>query len=134
MTRSINTLLSNNPLAKRLKALFERWVNQRLTRMGNKIVLNNRSIYVVPTRFGYILAAILLILLLNAMNYENSMAFMLTFLLTGIALLGMNYTYSNMAGLILSPAKNKSVFAGDRAILSFNVENPKTQLRQAFFR
>lgn len=105
--------LSNHINKVRVKA--QGWFNARIERSGNSITLTGRSIYVIPTRYGFMLAALLFGLLLGAMNYSNSMAFMMTFLVTGIAMLGMHFTYGTLVKLSIKPAPNKAIFAGQSA-------------------
>ena len=122
-----------SPLFASLQHRYDRWVNKRLTRMGKKIILNSRSVYILPTRFGLILGGILFILLLNAMNYENSMVFMLTFLLAGIVLLAMYHTFGNISGLTLSSGKTEGIYAGERATVIIYATNIDRRLRYALF-
>lgn len=91
------------------------WFNARIERHGNSITLTGRSIYVIPTRYGFMLGFMLFGLLLGSMNYSNSMAFMLTFLVGGIAILGMHYTYGTMVKLKIDVGSNKPIFAGQSA-------------------
>ncbi|PIE37265.1 MAG: DUF58 domain-containing protein [Gammaproteobacteria bacterium] len=102
-------------LYQTIRIKLHSWFNARIERHGNSITLTGRSIYVIPTRYGFLLGFMLFVLLLSAMNYSNSLAFMLTFLLTGIAVLGMHYTYGNMVKLKIEAAPNSPVFAGQRA-------------------
>jgi uncharacterized protein (DUF58 family) len=80
--------------------------------------LASRSTYILPTGYGVFFAIILYTMLMGSMNYSNSMGFMLTFLLAGMALVGMLYTYRNLVSLRLIAGHPKPVFAGD------NVEFP----------
>lgn len=102
-------------LVQPIRIQFDNWFDSRIKQQGSHVTLTNRNTYVVPTRFGYMLAAILFGLLLAAMNYSNSMAFMLTFLLTGIAVLGMHYTYATLAKLKIEVGKTPPVFAEQSA-------------------
>ena len=52
-------------------------------------------------------------MLLGAMNYANSMAFALTFLLAGIGLLAMHDTHANLVNLSIAAEPVAPVFAGD---------------------
>jgi len=63
--------------------------------------------------------AVLLVMLLGAINYNNNLAFMLVFLLGGIALVGLLHTYRNLHGLALLSAAVEPVFAGDVAVFTF---------------
>ncbi|MFT4045187.1 MAG: DUF58 domain-containing protein [Solimonas sp.] len=86
-------------------------------------------VYIVPTRFGYGFALMLLVMLLGAMNYSNSMAFLLTFLLAGIGLLCMHHTHANLVNLRLRSGVARPVFAGETAHVEVRIDNPSAQTR-----
>ncbi len=77
--------------------------------------LSSRSTYILPTGHGVFFALVLYAMLMGAMNYSNSMGLLLTFLLAGIALVGMIFTYRNLIALYLVAGHPKAVFAGDIA-------------------
>jgi len=85
--------------------------------------LHRRRIYVFPTRNGFWFGIILWVMLFGAMNYNNSMAFMMTFLLSGMALVSILYTYRNLAGLRISAGLTEPVFAGDTAHFALRFDN-----------
>ena len=66
----------------------------------------------LPTRHGLIFAIILFAMLLLAVNYNNSLAYMMTFSLFATVLVSMLYTHRNLAGICLSYGKCNAVFAG----------------------
>lgn len=101
------------------------------------IVLNHRRIFILPNQRGFGLALLLIIQLLVATNYNNNLAFILTFLLASIALLGILYAYRNLAGLtIQTTGQGNPVFAGDTAVFQIMLDNPsqlpRTGLTVAF--
>jgi uncharacterized protein (DUF58 family) len=49
------------------------------------ILLHRRRIYVVPTRFGLVFSAVLMVMMLGALNYNNNPAMLLTCLLAAAA-------------------------------------------------
>src|SRR3546814_15324648 len=71
----------------------------------------------------------LLVMLLGAMNYSNSMAVMLTFLLAGLGLLCMHHTHANLANLQLRAGTMQPVFAGETAHVEIRIDNPSAQKR-----
>src|SRR3546814_314404 len=71
----------------------------------------------------------LLVMLLGAMNYSNSMAFMLTFLLAGLGLLCMHHTHANLANLQMRAGVMQPVFAGETAHVEIRIDNPSAQTR-----
>ncbi len=99
-------------------------VNQRVT-------LERRRIYALPTRYGVFLAVMLFVMLLGSINYNNSLGFMLTFLLASLGVLSILYTYRNIAHLTLEAGKVAAVFAGDTAYFRVHIHNNDRQARLA---
>lgn len=114
---------------KSLRRRINHWVAARVSRQAGPVSIARHRIYIVPTRFGYGYGVLLLVLLLGAMNYSNSMAFALTFLLMGVGLLGMHHTHANLLNLRLRVGKVANVFAGEQAQFELWVENPSPSTR-----
>ena len=76
--------------------------------------LRGRRIFIVPTRFGFVYAGFLLLILLGAINYSNSLGHVLCFLLGSLGLVAMLHTYRNLAKIELNHAFSEHVFCGER--------------------
>lgn len=98
-----------------LQGRIDRLIGRRMRAPAAEQRLEARSTYVLPTGYGLFFAIVLYIMLMGSINYSNNMGFMLTFLLTGIALVGLLYTYRNLFALRLHAGRPRPVFAGDRA-------------------
>ncbi len=114
---------------KALRRRINKWVAARVSRQAGPVTITRHRIYIVPTRFGYGYGLLLLVMLLGAMNYSNSMAFALTFLLMGLGLLGMHHTHANLLNLRLRAGKVANVFAGEQARFEVWLENPSQEAR-----
>jgi uncharacterized protein (DUF58 family) len=95
------------------------------------VTLTHRRIYIVPNRRGLGLAFLLFIQWLASINYSNNLGFVLTFLLTAVALLGMLHGYRNLAALRIKPKPGQPVFAGGQASLEVLLANPSPLPRHA---
>jgi len=51
-----------------LQQRMNRWIAARNPATADQIVLHNRRLYILPTRFGYLYVIMLVILLLAAIN------------------------------------------------------------------
>jgi len=99
------------------------WVGLRLDRLfgrhrvphGQAVTLDRRRIYALPTRYGLLFATMLFVMLLGSINYNNSLGFMLTFLLASLALISILYTYRNIARLELTAGRCVPTYAGGHA-------------------
>ncbi|MEM9184437.1 MAG: DUF58 domain-containing protein [Pseudomonadota bacterium] len=91
--------------------------------------INRRQIYIVPTRFGLFFGLVLLVLLLGALNYNNNMALLFTFLLSALGLLTPLYTVRNLSGMEVLKVHAAPVFAGETAEFVVTVMNPSSTPR-----
>jgi len=121
------SLLLRNPFKQRMQA----WIEKRNPLTGGAVTLTNRRLYILPTRFGYIYALMLFILLLAAINYQNSMAYAMTFLLTALGMISLWQTHNNLLGLQISLNSPEPTFAGDHLTLAYQLSNPAKATRYA---
>jgi uncharacterized protein (DUF58 family) len=111
-------------LSARLREPAVRWLRRREHPAGQEITLHRRRIYILPTRAGYVYALMLIVMLLGALNYSNSMAFLLTFLLAGLGANGIWHTHRNLLGLRVARLPHDPAFAGEPARCTYRIENP----------
>ena len=90
-----------------------------------------KRIYIFLTRYGLIFGVNLIVMLIGAINYNNSLAYSLTFLLSGLFMVAMLHTYGNLRGLIISAANAEPVFAGQEAAFPLLFDNRLGKLRPA---
>lgn len=85
--------------------------------------LKRQRVYIFPTRQGFLFGVLLVVMLLGAVNYTNSMAYLLTFLLGSVFMVCMLHTYRNLRGLIVKAADAEPVFAGEVAAFPLLFDN-----------
>lgn len=71
-----------------------------------------RQVYILPTRFGYMFAATLVLMLLVSVNYNNGLGYLFTFCFAAIGVVSMHYTQRNIVDLSFKTQPGKVVFAG----------------------
>ena len=108
---------------------IDEWVMARVKRQPGPVHVPRRRVYIVPTRFGYLFGAMLMVMLLGAMNYSNSMAFALTFTLSALGLVCMHHTHANLVNLTVRALRVEPVFAGEEAHFELELENPAPRVR-----
>lgn len=99
---------------------LRRWADQRLAawlrqRQGLDVLpltLTARRIYIVPTRAGLGLGALLLAMLMAGLNYQNGLALLLCFTLAGVLLVAMVQCHQRLQGLRIDSLQLKPAFAG----------------------
>ena len=110
-----------------------RWQRFFLNRIppADTTVLTQRTVYILPTRAGWLLGVTLLILLLGSINYQLNLGYVLTFLLAGSALVGMHVAHATLRGLALQLHPPPAVFAGTTVHATVQVGNPGRRTRYA---
>lgn len=93
--------------------------------------LNQRCIYIPPTGPGLLMGAVLLVMLLGSVNYNNSLGYVLTFLLGSIVLVSVLHTYRNLSGLEVKLKGSCTAFAGEPARFRLQLRNPGSLPRYA---
>ncbi|HEX7028454.1 MAG TPA: DUF58 domain-containing protein [Gammaproteobacteria bacterium] len=107
---------------QRLRANFDAWIHRRMRPAARSQTLEPRSTYILPTRYGVFFAFVIYSMLMGSINYSNNMGFLLTFLLAGLSLVGLLYTYRNLIRLKLTVGPTKPVFAGETAVFPLYLE------------
>ncbi len=85
--------------------------------------LDRRRVYVFPTSGGGIYMLVIGMMLLGGMNYDNAMAYGLSFLLGAMLLITIIQTWRNLSGLRFFGATTEPVFAGEVAIFHISFDN-----------
>lgn len=86
--------------------------------------LGRRNVFMLPTRAGMLLAAVVLTMLVTAINYQLSLGHALTFLVASLAVVAMLHTWRNLATLNLRGGRADPVFAGQLAEFTLIARNP----------
>ena len=92
--------------------------------------LGQSNIYIVPTKAGWTFAATLLVMLFASINYQLNLGYVLTFLLTGCALVSIHLTHGNLRGLTLRLRVGAPGFAREPATLEVVLTNPGARPRR----
>ncbi|WP_251359256.1 DUF58 domain-containing protein [Kangiella sp. TOML190] len=111
-----------------IKNRFFKWIDKRLPAQV-EIELRQKNIYILPTRYGWLLLAIILLILIAATNYQNNMGYMAGFILLAIGALSTFYTYRNLRHLKIKSLKPEPVFVGQKAQLVLSLTNQTDQYR-----
>jgi uncharacterized protein (DUF58 family) len=90
-------------------------VLERLPAPAPDPTMVRRRVYIFFTRPGLLFLITLVVMLLGAVNYTNSMAYLLTFLLGSLLLVCILHTHRNLRGLVVRIADAEPVFAGEVA-------------------
>jgi uncharacterized protein (DUF58 family) len=103
---------------------LQRWLLKRVSKQDS-VTLSAGNIYILPTREGLIFAFLILIMLSAAINFNNSLIFFITFLLTGVGIISMLMTQRNLLDLNFSISHVQSVFCYEVLHIPLNISQYK---------
>ena len=100
-------------------------MQQKPTPLSLPLTIGRKQIRISPTGYGYLFAAVLAAILIGAVNYNNNLAFLLSFLLGGMAAVSVLHGFRNIHGLQIQSITGKPVFAGETATFEVLVQTGK---------
>ena len=116
------------PHASGLAGLASRFIRPREAE-SLPIRLDRQRVYVLPTRFGLFYAALLLAMLLGALNYNNNPALLLALLLASAALASLIAAHLQLSGLRVDALSAEPVAAGQAMTLHLALAADDRRLR-----
>lgn len=93
------------------------------------VTLTQRKVFILPTRQGFALVVVLVLMTLGNINYNLSLGYVLTFLLAMVALMSMLHAFRNLAHLEIRPGHADAVFNGELAKFVLHFHNPSKLAR-----
>ena len=91
---------------------FQQWFEARLP-LTDSMLLNQRNVYILPTKAGWMMVVTLLVLLIGSINYQLNLGYLLTFLIGGSVLVGMHIGHANLRGIAINIIAPKAYFTMD---------------------
>lgn len=107
-----------------LRGKFKSWLDSRIP-PASQVTLSQRSIFIVPSKTGGMFLLLLILLLITAINYQNSLIYGLVFWLFSIGLSAMIFTYRNLSGLAIKSGNAVVGFAGDTVEIPIRLSDSK---------
>ena len=117
----------------RLQQTAARWLFQLRDAESGEVFLNQRRVFIVPTKAGWGFVAMLAVLFIASINYNLSLGLGLTFLIGGCALIDMHLTFRNLAYLSLAAGRARPVFCGEEAHFELHLLNRRKHDRYAIW-
>jgi len=108
------------------KQRISKWFGSRMP-IADTIKLEQRSTYILPTKAGMLMAGVVLLMMIGATNYQNNLAFMLTFMIASIGLVSILFTFNNLQGLLFKAGATKSVYVGESLAVIIHVMSQSGQ-------
>lgn len=120
----------NPPMSLRHRFSLKRFFQGEGPEAG-PIFLAQRRVYILPSKMGLYFAAMMLVMLLGAVNYNNSLAYVLTFLLASVFIVSILHTYRNLLHLRIDIAPVPPVFCGETVQVPVMLDNRQNAARYA---
>lgn len=98
-------------LVRKVRNRIDRWIPPR-TAESLPVRFDRRRIYVLPTGFGWFFSALLMAMLIGALNYNNNPAMLLGLLLGGAGLTSLFSAHLQLSGLTIATVAADPVAAG----------------------
>jgi uncharacterized protein (DUF58 family) len=99
------------------------WTARRHGPDSLPIRIHRRRVYILPTRFGIMLALVLAAMLIAGLNYNSNLGLAFAFLMASIALVTMHQCNRNLLGLQVDVTTEVDAFAGGEANFDFVLHN-----------
>jgi uncharacterized protein (DUF58 family) len=109
-----------------------RWLDGWIRRRGPvhpPLTLRYRQIYILPTRFGWLIAVLLFAMLMGSLNFNNNLGLFTTFLVSGIGLLSMHIAHRNLDGVRVAAVTPGQTFAGNPLPLAISLQETRGRRR-----
>ena len=87
------------------------------------IQLVQRRVFILPTKRGLFFAVAMFVMLIGSLNYNNSLGFILTFLLASLSIVAILHTYRNLLHLRIDVGHITPVFCGDNVHVPVILDN-----------
>jgi uncharacterized protein (DUF58 family) len=110
-------------------ARFGRWLDRRIPR-AHRITLSQESIFIFPTGTGFVFGLLVVLLLVGAINYQNSLVYGVAFLLGSLFLVAILYTFRNLSGLTIEFVGSEAGFVGENVEFTVRVSRPEGRGRE----
>jgi uncharacterized protein (DUF58 family) len=110
---------------------ISRWLSSKSAR-SEQFTLSQKNIYIFPSRMGFVFFLLIVLLLLTAINYQNSLIYLFTFFLGAVFFVSIMLCFLNMNGLCVSSFQVLACYEGElrpHVIELLNTEKPSMGLR-----
>jgi uncharacterized protein (DUF58 family) len=82
-----------------------------------------RQIYILPTAAGLLYGAVVFVMLLGSLNYQNNLGLFFTFFMVSLGLVAMHHCWFNLLDLAVQVRPGPPVFAGSAAPFEVTLMN-----------
>jgi uncharacterized protein (DUF58 family) len=113
-----------SPLPALARERVAAWMRRRQGTDWLPVTLERRRLYILPTGTGVAFAMLLFLMLIAGLNYGNSLALFLAFLLGAFALVAMQQCHRNLLGIAVLTVSAPAVFARAGGVVQVTLASP----------
>lgn len=111
--------------SKALEQRYQRFLTKRMP-ITNKQILSGKSIFILPSAFGFSFILFITLLFVLGTNYQNNIIILLSYLLVSFFITAMLHSFFNLSGTVLSiKSKEYAGFAQQNFSILIDVESNK---------
>ena len=108
-----------------IEPIYQRFLAKRMP-MKNKQILGSKSIFILPSAFGFSYLLFIVLLFILGTNYQNNIILLLSYLLVSFFITAMLHSFFNLSGIVLSvQEKEYSGFAEQHFSVYIDIESNK---------
>jgi uncharacterized protein (DUF58 family) len=108
---------------------FSRWLDRRIP-PSRSLTLSQESIFIFPTITGFLFGGLIVLLILGAINYQNSLVYGVAFTLGSLFLVTILYTFRNLSGLTIELIASGTGFVGEDVEFQVRISRAKGKGRE----
>ncbi|MCU6432689.1 DUF58 domain-containing protein [Undibacterium sp. Jales W-56] len=116
-----------------LRERFRRLVFLEHKPESGEVLLRQRRVFTLPSKAGWMFVLLMMVLFVASTNYNLSLGFALTFVLTACGMINAYFAFLNLAYLHLSAGSAQPVFAGEDAQFVLHLINRRKRDRYAIW-
>lgn len=111
-------------LARFFKGRFNLFLQQRIP-ANQQQTLNNKKIFILPSKFGVCYLFFILLLFLLGTNYQNNLVMLVCYLLISFFITSMLHSFYNLSGLQLTAITTAKGYANQTILLKIKLTSAK---------
>lgn len=105
-----------------IRSLREKWLDKRIP-VAHEYRFDLNNTFILPTRFGWVLIVVSILLFILGTNYQNNLVLLLSFFTLSIILLSLFHSFYFFTRITIKFVKNEELFANQPAFLNIKVLN-----------
>ena len=108
-----------NDFKRQIDSRYNSWIRRRIP-SETEIELNQRKLFIFPSKEGLVFLMVFILVLVCAINYQNNLIYAMAFFLASLFNSAILFTFYNLSGLKLKIKQSHNNFVGEH--IAFDIE------------